>query len=174
MRRNQDIVRDLIDHWAGAQPDRFFLIRPETGNGLTFKDLQEKACHLCGQFHRIDLAHTSLTKSEITAITAAMPSNHRAFQPSSKRDPSNAGAPTWSGESLASFGSGGTCSRICLARKLDHSAPAILLPITRAKREGKDASAHRVVTAVGTNGQKIAPRDASLPNLQRARSPNKI
>jgi amino acid adenylation domain-containing protein len=49
-----------------------------------------------------------------------------------------------------------------LARKLDHSAPAILLPITRAKRGARAASAHRVVTAVGPNGQKIASRDGSF------------
>jgi hypothetical protein len=31
MRRNQDTVRDLIDHRADAQPDRAFLIHPEAG-----------------------------------------------------------------------------------------------------------------------------------------------
>jgi hypothetical protein len=51
-----------------------------------------------------------------------------------------------------------------LARKLDHSEPEILLPITRARRGAKAASAHRVGTAVGPSG---APHDASLLDLQR-------
>jgi acyl-CoA synthetase (AMP-forming)/AMP-acid ligase II len=57
MQRNQDTLRDLIDHWADAQPDRVFLVHPETGNGLTFKGLQQQARHLCGQFQRMGLSH---------------------------------------------------------------------------------------------------------------------
>jgi len=51
-----------------------------------------------------------------------------------------------------------------LARKLDHSAPAILLPITRARRGARVASAQRAVAAVGPNG---APHEANLLDLQR-------
>jgi acyl-CoA synthetase (AMP-forming)/AMP-acid ligase II len=57
LRYNQDTVRDLIDHWADAQPDRFFLIHPETGDALSFKGLQKQARDLCGRFHRIGLTH---------------------------------------------------------------------------------------------------------------------
>ena len=45
-------VRDLIDRQAEAQPDRGFLFNPETGHGLTFKELQERTRQLCGLFHR--------------------------------------------------------------------------------------------------------------------------
>jgi acyl-CoA synthetase (AMP-forming)/AMP-acid ligase II/acyl carrier protein len=59
MLRLKDIatVRDLIDHWAEAQPDRFFLISPETEHGLTFKALQEQARHLCRRFRSAGLEH---------------------------------------------------------------------------------------------------------------------
>src|ERR1700735_941006 len=43
-------VRDLIDLQAGAQPDRGFLFNPETEQGVTFRQLQERAGRLCGLF----------------------------------------------------------------------------------------------------------------------------
>ena len=49
-------VRDLIDKMADAQPDRDFLIGPETGRALTFKELQIECRHLCGWFQRLGLA----------------------------------------------------------------------------------------------------------------------
>jgi acyl-CoA synthetase (AMP-forming)/AMP-acid ligase II len=48
-------VGDLIDHWAEAQPDRIFLISPETGLAVTFNELQEKARYLSGQFYSAGL-----------------------------------------------------------------------------------------------------------------------
>jgi acyl-CoA synthetase (AMP-forming)/AMP-acid ligase II len=59
MLRNTDIntVRDLIDHWAEAQPDRVFLISPKTGAVLTFRELQERARHLCGRFGSAGFEH---------------------------------------------------------------------------------------------------------------------
>jgi arthrofactin-type cyclic lipopeptide synthetase C len=48
-----------------------------------------------------------------------------------------------------------------LARKLDSSAPAVLLPIKRARRGATIASAHSVITAVGFDSQKIASRDVA-------------
>jgi acyl-CoA synthetase (AMP-forming)/AMP-acid ligase II len=52
MLRTTDIktVRDLMDYWAEAEPDRLFLISPETGRTLTFKALQQQARLSCGQF----------------------------------------------------------------------------------------------------------------------------
>jgi acyl carrier protein len=46
-----------------------------------------------------------------------------------------------------------------LARKLDNSTRTVLLPITRARRGAQSASAHRVITAVGSNGHKIGSCD---------------
>ena len=56
---NNDIitVRDLMDHWAETQPDRLFLISPETGHVVTFRELQERARHLCGRLHSMGLQH---------------------------------------------------------------------------------------------------------------------
>jgi acyl-CoA synthetase (AMP-forming)/AMP-acid ligase II/acyl carrier protein len=48
-------VRDLIDRWAEAQPDRVFLISPETARVLTFAQLQDQARRLCGWFCRMGL-----------------------------------------------------------------------------------------------------------------------
>jgi len=45
-------VRDLIDLQAEVRPDRGFLFNPETKQGLTFKELQERTRQLCGLFHR--------------------------------------------------------------------------------------------------------------------------
>lgn len=56
---NSDIntVRELIDRMAGKQPDRAFLISPETGRVLTFKGLHEQAHHLYGRFRQMGLQH---------------------------------------------------------------------------------------------------------------------
>src|SRR3984885_14601734 len=48
-------VCDLIDLRAEAQPDRGFLFNPETKQGLTFKQLQEQVCRLCGLFQTMGL-----------------------------------------------------------------------------------------------------------------------
>ena len=56
---NNDVntVRGLIDRMAGIQPDRAFLISPETGRVLTFKGLHEQAHHLYGRFRQMGLQH---------------------------------------------------------------------------------------------------------------------
>jgi hypothetical protein len=48
-----------------------------------------------------------------------------------------------------------------LARKIDSSAPTVLLPITRARRGATTASTRSVITAVGFDDQKIASRDVA-------------
>jgi amino acid adenylation domain-containing protein len=52
-----DTVRDLIDRMASTQPDIAFLISPETGRVLTFKELQAQARHLYEQFRRMGLEY---------------------------------------------------------------------------------------------------------------------
>src|ERR1700735_3564115 len=61
MLRNTDIERntsietvcDLMDHWAEAAPERCFLISPETGRAVTFKELREQARILNGRFQSL-------------------------------------------------------------------------------------------------------------------------
>lgn len=50
-------VRDLIDRAADANADRIFLVSPESGRSLTFKQLQQAALRLCRRFHDIGLEH---------------------------------------------------------------------------------------------------------------------
>ncbi len=50
-------IRDLIDWAADENPDRIFLISPETGHSLTFKQLQQSALRLCERFHAMGLRH---------------------------------------------------------------------------------------------------------------------
>jgi len=50
-----DTVRDLIDRMAASQPDRAFLLGPETGQVITFKGLQEQVNRLCGLFQQMGL-----------------------------------------------------------------------------------------------------------------------
>lgn len=50
-------VRDLIDWAADKNPNRIFLISPETGFSLTFKQLQQSALRLCKRFDDIGLEH---------------------------------------------------------------------------------------------------------------------
>jgi amino acid adenylation domain-containing protein len=49
-------VHDLIDFRAEAQPDRGFLMSPETERWLTFRELQEQVRQLCGLFQSMGLA----------------------------------------------------------------------------------------------------------------------
>ena len=49
-------VQGLIDQKAVARPDVAFLISPETGRMLTFKELQEQARHLGARLRRMGLA----------------------------------------------------------------------------------------------------------------------
>ena len=55
---NDDVhtVRDLIDRQAEVRPDRVFLLSPETGQRLTFKELRDQVRQLCGQFQGMGLA----------------------------------------------------------------------------------------------------------------------
>ncbi len=46
-------VRDLIDRAAGLEPDREFLVSPETGRTLTFEELKAQARDLHGRFRQM-------------------------------------------------------------------------------------------------------------------------
>jgi amino acid adenylation domain-containing protein len=48
-------VRGLIDQQAEAYPDTAFLISPETGRRVTYKELQEHSRHLYGRFRQLGL-----------------------------------------------------------------------------------------------------------------------
>ena len=50
-------VRDLIDRMAGARPDSPFLISPETGRVVTFRELREQSLRLCSRFREMGLEH---------------------------------------------------------------------------------------------------------------------
>ncbi|MEM8750518.1 MAG: AMP-binding protein [Pseudomonadota bacterium] len=48
-------IRDLIDRWAFAQPDRPFLIAPETGETITFEELRDSSRAFAGHLWARDL-----------------------------------------------------------------------------------------------------------------------
>jgi acyl-CoA synthetase (AMP-forming)/AMP-acid ligase II len=48
-------VRDLIDRMADTQRDRVFLVSPETGRALSFKELQDQVRNLCSRFRQMGL-----------------------------------------------------------------------------------------------------------------------
>ena len=48
-------VRDLIDHVAEIRPDQPFLISPDTGRTLTFKELQQQVLSLYARFRQMGL-----------------------------------------------------------------------------------------------------------------------
>ena len=57
MHSENNTVRDLMDLMAGTKPDVAFLISPETGRVLTFKQLKQQAHHLFGRFRQMGLEH---------------------------------------------------------------------------------------------------------------------
>jgi surfactin family lipopeptide synthetase A len=48
-------VRELIDHMADTRSDHVFLVSPETGRSVTFRDLQQGAIRLYGRFRKMGL-----------------------------------------------------------------------------------------------------------------------